>query len=296
MARVVSEKIWHSTKISKIEPAAWRPEYPWLLSLAFVDGTFEADPRDIWARAYAYGRPDWTPEKVAQLLDEFERVGLLRRTTDADGRVWGFWVGSDNFQPPPSHRERYKAGKRSLFDASGAHQGGIKEVSSAPPEPVRTPQESVPLGVGVGVGSGVGLGKGSEEVLVCAAKNSENGQPQEQPQKQEQVKSVSFSSSKATPTPQEQPQRQRQVLSPDEYRYQKSGAADATERAVAEYAADIMTRVVCPSCGIRHVKPVKPGDAEPEPCPYKPRATPAGHEDARARLLVKNQGDKNENK
>src|ERR1039458_5267130 len=77
-SRLVSDKIWHSSKIRNIRPAAWIPEYPWLLAISFVDGTFEVDVRDIWARAYASNRPDWTPEKVGQLLDEFERVGLPR--------------------------------------------------------------------------------------------------------------------------------------------------------------------------------------------------------------------------
>jgi len=115
MARVISEKIWHSSKLANVQPQEWRPEYAWLVAIAYVDGTFEADPRDIWARAYAYSRPDWSAEKVAQLLDEFERVGLLQRITDKDGRVWGFWTGSDNFTPPPSKKSHYKAGKRSLF-------------------------------------------------------------------------------------------------------------------------------------------------------------------------------------
>jgi hypothetical protein len=118
MARVISEKIWHSSKLAKVQPQEWRPEYAWLVAIAYVDGTFEADPRDIWARSYAYSRPDWSAEKVAQLLDEFERVGLLQRITDKDGRVWGFWTGSDNFTPPPSKKSHYKAGKRSLFSPS----------------------------------------------------------------------------------------------------------------------------------------------------------------------------------
>jgi hypothetical protein len=116
MARVFSEKAWHSTKVSNINPKEWRPEYAWLVAVAYVDGTFEADPQDIWARAYAYARPDWSAEKVAQLLNEFERVGLLQRTKDEEGRIWGFWTGADKFTPSPSQKSHYKAGKRSLFN------------------------------------------------------------------------------------------------------------------------------------------------------------------------------------
>jgi hypothetical protein len=47
MARLVSERMWHSKKISSINPKEWQPEYAWLQPMAFVDGTFEADPRDV---------------------------------------------------------------------------------------------------------------------------------------------------------------------------------------------------------------------------------------------------------
>lgn len=192
VARLISERVWHSKKLSNVHPKEWQPEYTWLLPISFVDGTFEADAQDIWARAYAYAREDWDAGKVAKLLDEFERVGLLQRTTDADGRIWGFWVGSDNFLPPPSHRERYKVGKRSLFgnikDESSSHQGCIKDASLSPPE-------RVPLGVGVVGGCGIGEGEGVG--LVCG---------QDSGNEQEQVKTASAGASSlqtasATSTP-----------------------------------------------------------------------------------------------
>jgi hypothetical protein len=176
MAKLLSERVWHSAKLSTVQPSEWRPEYAWLMPMAFVDGTFEADPRDIWARAYAYARPDWTPEKVALLLDEFERVGLLQRTTDEEGRVWGFWVGSDNFLPPPAHRERYKAGKRALFgnlkDVSTPAPVNIKDASLIPQGPVLDASKSLLSGVGSGGGFGRGIEKG--EGVGSGAPNSEN--------------------------------------------------------------------------------------------------------------------------
>src|SRR5271157_4138617 len=68
-ARVFNEAAWKSEKVLSINPAEWIPEYAWLYSIALVDGTFEASPRQLWMAAYV-GRPDWNAEKVAQLLDE----------------------------------------------------------------------------------------------------------------------------------------------------------------------------------------------------------------------------------
>src|ERR1039458_8380408 len=55
-ARVLNERVWHSEKLRNVQPASWRPEYAWLVSIAYVDGTFEADAQDIWAKAYACNR------------------------------------------------------------------------------------------------------------------------------------------------------------------------------------------------------------------------------------------------
>jgi hypothetical protein len=115
-ARILNEAIYHSKKIANIQPPEWRAEFAWLLALSNTDGTFEADAQSVWSQAYAHSRPDFTTDKVAQLLDEYARVGLLLRKQDVDGRLWGFWAGSDNFQPPPSRKNHYKQGKRALFD------------------------------------------------------------------------------------------------------------------------------------------------------------------------------------
>jgi hypothetical protein len=246
MAKLISERVWHSKKVRNIQPPEWSAEYTWLLPIAFVDGTFEADAQDIWSRAYACIRQGWDADKVAKLLDEFERVGLLQRTTDTDGKVWGFWVGSDNFLPPPSHRERYKAGKRSLFGESSSHQGGIKDASSSHQGCIKdaslSPPERVPLGVGSGVGGGFGRGEGTGVGLVCG-QGSENEQPQEQ------VKGACSSSSSsptatptaaATPTPTPLPFKRIRTATPAQ-----DGPSDLdpnTARAVAEFAAELAAR------------------------------------------------------
>jgi hypothetical protein len=225
-ARVFSEDAWKSEKVLNIQPAAWIPEYSWLYSIARADGTFEAAPRLVWMAAYV-GRSDWNVEQVGKLLDELERVGLLRRSKADDGKVWGFWVGSEKYGPSKERIEkaRYKKGRSDLFennsDGAAQEQHGAASRSTA--------LHGLGVGVGVGSGEGVGNGLGSD-----AAKSSEN----EQPQKQEQVKSVRESKASATPTPTPKATatpKARVVLSRDEYLHEKS--KPATDAAIEEEVA-----------------------------------------------------------
>jgi hypothetical protein len=242
MARVFSEKAWHSTKVSNINPQEWRPEYAWLVAVAYVDGTFEADPQDIWARAYAYARPDWNAEKVAQLLNEFERVGLLQRTKDEAGRVWGYWTGADKFMPPPSRKGHFKVGKLSLFTQ------GLAKGQPAATQEIAEGQPSATLCVGrVGVGVG-------DRACVCvgacvckASKNSENKQPQER-DRVEHVDSCleakpTTAEATATPTPQG---RKKPVL--DAFEYERLKVAKTAAEMKAEYDA----YPLCLVCSRRH--------------------------------------------
>lgn len=170
-ARVFSEDAWKSEKVLNIQPAAWIPEYAWLYSIARADGTFEAAPRLVWMAAYV-GRSDWNVEQVGKLLDELERVGLLRRSKADDGKVWGFWVGSEKYGPSKERIEkaRYKKGRSDLFANS---DGAAQEQHGAAPR--STALHGLGVGVGLGEGEGKGNGLGSD-----AAKSSENEQPQEQ--------------------------------------------------------------------------------------------------------------------
>jgi hypothetical protein len=236
MARVISEKLWTSEKIRNIQPKEWQPEYAWLYPIALVDGTFECQPRLIWAQAYACNREEWSPEKVAQLLDELERVGLLQRSTAEDGKVWGRWAGSEKFSPTKEHIEshRYKTGRPDLFPNAPLRSSA----SAAPALPQRSTGQSR---LGVGVGSGIGIGK--EVGVGSAAKDSENG-------KTNPKNGGAFSS---TPTPTPQKQRQRQVLSRDEYAHEQGRPAD--EARLASMKAEIEARPPCPGCGGRHPEP-----------------------------------------
>jgi hypothetical protein len=92
--RVVSgDAISRSDKLLKIEPVGYRAEYSYLLTLALANGSFECEPRKLWTNLYAYNRPDFTPERVAEMLDKYERAKMLYRWSDADGKLWGHWVG-----------------------------------------------------------------------------------------------------------------------------------------------------------------------------------------------------------
>lgn len=240
MSRVIKDNVYHSNKVSNIQPKEWRPEYSWLLPLSYVDGTFEAEAQHVWAKAYAYSRPDWSTEKVAQLLDEFERVGLLQRTKDEHGRVWGFWTGSDNFTPPPSQRSHYKQGKRDLFnDTARAHLEQVSTNSRAGLEQAQTDSSLCVGSVCVGVGSSVSA-CACVGVCVCQApKNSENSQEQQPNQDQKPV-CEELSSSEAKPKTAKpkatQPGRSRDVMSPSKF------AEAKREQSQAEIMAEIDQR------------------------------------------------------
>jgi hypothetical protein len=104
---VDGEAIWTSRKLNAVEPPELRAEFANILPLALANGVFEADARLVWSRVYSFNRPDCSIEFVEDLLKEFERVGLLRRWTDA-GKTWGFFIGIDKpgRLPPASRIER----------------------------------------------------------------------------------------------------------------------------------------------------------------------------------------------
>lgn len=220
MARVFSEAAWKSEKIDNIQPVEWRPEYAWLYSLALADGTFEAAPKLVWSAAYACVRPDWNITKVGQLLDELVRVGLLIRTQDETGKVWGRWVGSEKFLPTPERckTKRYKTGRRDLFTNDGAAPPQHQDGTAAAP-----PQHPQGLGVGVGVGVGFESDSDSDQVLK-AAMSSENEQLQPQKQVREEEQNLSPKPTPKTP-------RLRKVVPREEFESKREEKEFAGERA-----------------------------------------------------------------
>ena len=110
--RVVDgDSLWRSEKLNHVEPPSFRAEYANLIPLALANGSFEADPRLVWATVYAYNRPEITVETVEALLVEFMRVKMLFIWREAgNGKQWGFWVGIDRpgRLPPASRRGEHE--------------------------------------------------------------------------------------------------------------------------------------------------------------------------------------------
>lgn len=107
--RVVhGEGVWRSEKLARVEPPASRAEYANLIPLALANGVFECNVKRVWSDVYAFNRPDMTPESVKALLDELERVKLLFRWQEPDGKMWGYWVGIEKPGRLPGKSRRGK--------------------------------------------------------------------------------------------------------------------------------------------------------------------------------------------
>jgi len=122
---VDGDALWRSDKLAQVQPPEFRAEYANLIPLALADGTFECNPRRVWADVYSYNRPDVDVRLVEKILSEFTRVGLLKCKTDENGKVWGFWNGIETRLPSESTRERYKNGNSSIF----SHEDNIMTTS-----------------------------------------------------------------------------------------------------------------------------------------------------------------------
>jgi hypothetical protein len=164
---VDGEGIWRSDKLQRLV-ARWRPEYANLVPLALANGTFEANPRRIWAQVYSYNRPDMTAENVSAILDALEYSKLLFRWTDQpSGKVWGYWVGIDKPGRLPGKSRRGKNEAvgpdppfeelRSFLDSNGIHSetNGIHSAANGN-------EKLLGSGFGFGSGSGFGIGRESE--------------------------------------------------------------------------------------------------------------------------------------
>ena len=44
----------------------------------------------MWCQVYSYNRPDYAPDDVEYMLNEFERVGMLFRWRESDEKMWGY--------------------------------------------------------------------------------------------------------------------------------------------------------------------------------------------------------------
>jgi hypothetical protein len=112
---VDGEALWRSDKLARVQPLEFRAEYANLIPLAGADGTFEANSRRVWTEVYSYNRPEITVDLVEEMLDEFERVGMIGRRKDEDGKIWGKFIGIEARLPAESQQSKYKPGKAHLF-------------------------------------------------------------------------------------------------------------------------------------------------------------------------------------
>lgn len=107
---VDGEALWLSNKLLLV-PERYRAEYANWIPLALANGVFEADPRKIWARVYAYNRPDVSLQHVEKMLVCYEQAKMLFLWKDATGTTWGFWIGIDKPGRLPSGTDRKNAAK-----------------------------------------------------------------------------------------------------------------------------------------------------------------------------------------
>jgi hypothetical protein len=167
---VNGEKVWRSEKLLQVQPESFRAELANLIPLALANGVFECTPGRVRSDVYSFNRPSITINKVAKILDEFERVKLLFRWRDA-GKVYGFWTGirSGGLLPSPEEcsKKRYKIGPEPPEELlqqflSGQIDSGLSDIATElPTGSPRAAHGLPPLGVGVGVGVGAGAGIGA---------------------------------------------------------------------------------------------------------------------------------------
>jgi hypothetical protein len=112
---VDGDALWRSNKLNQVQPLSFRSEYANIIPLAEADGTFEANGRRVWADVYSFNRPDITLETVEKILKEFERVGMLVRKSDENGKIWGIFIGIETRLPAKSQRDKYRQGNSKIF-------------------------------------------------------------------------------------------------------------------------------------------------------------------------------------
>ncbi len=159
--------IWTSKKIAALDPAWIKPEYTWLYCLAASNGVFEIDPRVIWARCYAFSRPDIDVDKVAVILKAFEAAKLLF-VWQQDGKTFGYWTNSDlpGRLPRKSWQERDRKNGNLPPDPP---QDALRTFLSQSARQERAGVCKSVSGSGSGSGSGFGSGKNisSQEKASC---------------------------------------------------------------------------------------------------------------------------------
>lgn len=144
------DAMWASDKIRAL-PAWAKAEFAWLLPLAMANGVFECDLRLIWAKCYAYGRPEMSLEQLMEVLHAFSQVGLLFRWRQPDGKEWAYWVGISKIGRLPPKSRLYRK-----HETCGPEP---------PPKPLAEYMASHYVANGL---IGLGLGLGSQDHMLCS--------------------------------------------------------------------------------------------------------------------------------
>lgn len=162
------DAIWTSKKIAALEPAWVRPEYTWVHSLAGPNGVFEFDLRAIWARCYAFLRPEIGLPEVEIIFAAFQKTKLVF-LWEQDGKQWAYWTNSDKpgRLPRKSWQKRYaEKGTLGPYPPEDALKKFMQEAAARPSRASNTPEPCKPhassvQGIGSGTRIGSGLGKDS---------------------------------------------------------------------------------------------------------------------------------------
>ncbi len=172
---VDGEGIWRSDKLVEVNPPQFRAELANLLPLSHSNGTFECAARKVWATVYAYNRADMDLEAVEALLNELERVKILFRWDDEDGKQWGQFIGvtKPGRLPPPSERNKEKRGAEVPLHKLAEFLDVPVETILA--EPTASESQGTPglpgryqgNGSGNGKAKGKGSGKVKESLLIA---------------------------------------------------------------------------------------------------------------------------------
>jgi len=160
MRLVDGDALWRSRRVKNL-PVDLRLHYANWIPMAEANGVFEAEADVIQNKIYSFLRPDIIEDDVAEILQEFVRVGLVV-TWEERGKTWGFFVGMDKRGrlPGPAHIKRFSFGIPSypgaVIESSG--EVPVEFPSDSRPTPVE-----FPCGVGVGVGlDGCRIGVGEK--------------------------------------------------------------------------------------------------------------------------------------
>jgi hypothetical protein len=166
---VDGEALWTSNKLGTVQPVSFRSEFANLIPMAMANGSFECTPQLVFRAVYAYNRPDWNVRKVEKLLDEYERVKLLFRWREVDGKVWGYFPGIEKDARIPTKGEqkakKFKVGINppeemlAKFLSNERDCGSnIQSVSGVRPDDI---QHGIGSALGEGEGEGEGVGEGA---------------------------------------------------------------------------------------------------------------------------------------